>query len=165
MSTARLMLLQVVRLEDPQACEPVCQALRERFPGSIISLPAHYHVARVGHVSAVDQVILMEPALWKAAGELRARRFDAACIAYECPSLPGPLRLEALALLSRSGRLLAYVDGRLREVSSARLALRIACGLGIAALCAILGTAVSLLLPPLLLSRLRPTAMVKGHEQ
>lgn len=166
MAAFRTVLLQVVRLEDPHACEPTCRALREGFPGSIITLPAEYHVARVGHLSGVDEVMVMEPGFWKQVRALRAQRFDAACVSYECPALPGPVRLEAMAMLCGSRGLLAASGAWLGDIARFRLALRIACGLGMAALCAIVGVALSLVLMPLLLlSRLLPAGAAKGWAQ
>ena len=153
MAGPRVLLLQVVRLEDPQASGPVCQALRRRLPGCAISLPAHYAVARVGHLAGVDDVMVMEPGFWKGARHLRTQRFDAACIAYECPSLPGPLGLEALALTSGATRLLAATGGELRGISRGKLALRVLCGTGIAGLCALFGALISLVLPALIACR------------
>jgi hypothetical protein len=150
MNPTRVVLLQVVRLEDPGACEPACRALRRRFPGCVISLPAPYAVARVGHIAGVDRIVVVEPGFRKATRQLAAERFDAACIGYEWPSLPGPLALEVRALMLGTAHLLAAVGGELRGMSRARLALRVACGLGIAALCAVAVGAISPLLFALL---------------
>jgi heptosyltransferase-2 len=93
---------------DAVMCVPALGAIRERFPGAHIAILAKPWVADLyRRESFADEVILYSPALWKVAGELRARRFDCAIL------LQNAFEAALIAWLARIPNRIGYKrDGR-----------------------------------------------------
>jgi hypothetical protein len=146
-----ILLFHAVRAEEPLALERICAALRERWPGATIVAAAPSRAAWLSDLSGADDVLVMGP--WRRTlSKIRARRFDAACIVYDAPSLPGPTALEAVALASGCGRLTALAGGGVVGLSRIKVGLRVAAGLVTAAVLAAAGAAAAVIVSGFLIA-------------
>jgi hypothetical protein len=104
-STRRhLLLLQMLRIHDPTPVRESVQVIRGRFPQAHIALLAPANIAYgAGDMGWLDELIttveIVSARSRRAlASELRARRFDLVCLAYDDARLPGQAKLEIAAL-------------------------------------------------------------------
>jgi hypothetical protein len=147
-----ILLLHAVREEDYRAVQEICRALRNHWPGAAIAVAASSRAAWLSNLSGADEVLVMGGGWRKSLQKLRSRRFDAACLVYEAPRLPGPVALEVIALASGCSRFLALVDGRVVGLSRFRLGVRAGTGIVIAALAAAAGAAAAVIVSAFLVA-------------
>jgi len=144
-----ILLFHAVRAEEPEVIERLCAALRGRWPGAAIVAAAPSRAAWLLDLSGADEVLVMGP--WRRTlRKIRARRFDAACIVYDAPSLPGPVAVEMVALASGCRELIALVHDRPIPMSRIALGLRIGAGIMIAVLLGAAGIAAAVIVSCLL---------------
>jgi hypothetical protein len=162
-----VLVLQAQRLAALSELEETCRRARQHFGGCrVVVLADAMTSALIKRLGYADEVLRMSR--WSC-GRMRAllRRLERRgvtdmAIAYDSAALPGPARLEWLALASRKPIYFRETGGPLAPISRARLTARLAAEALLAALAMVAGAAVAimvagalLLTQPMLIGRRR----------